>query len=181
MSLLRLVNPTEDDAEAAVAGTDDAGSSPSAPVRLTIPAGTACTVDAAELESGRGLACGEPQAGLGDGEGKWRLRIESEAPLVAQGLLRSPTGHLSNLSGGALPADAGGVRRVHLFPSASDPDGRQGFVRFINRSDRDGTVTVRAADGTDADYEALTLALKAGRGGRSSTPTTWSSATRTRG
>ena len=163
VSLLRLVNPTEDDAEAAVAGTDDAGSSPSAPVRLTIPAGTACTVDAAELESGRGLACGASQAGLGDGTGKWRLRIESDAPLTALGLLRSPTGHLSNLSGGALAADADGVRRVLTFPSASDPDGRQGFVRFINRSDRDGTVTVRASDGTDADYEALTLALKAGQ------------------
>ena len=163
VGLLRLANPTTEDAEAAVAGTDDAGSSPSAPVRLTIPAGTACTVDAAELESGSGLACGAPQAGLGDGEGKWRLRIESGAPLVAMGLLRSPTGHLSNLSAGALPAGAGGVRRVHMFPSASDPDGRQGFVRFINRSDRDGTVTVRASDGTDADYEALTLALPAGQ------------------
>ena len=162
VSLLRLVNPTDADAEAAVAGTDDAGRPPAAPVRLTVPAGTACTVDAAELESGSGLACGDPQAGLGDGEGKWRLRIESGAPLVAMGLLRSPTGHLSNLSGGALPAGADGVRRVHMFPSASDPDGRQGFVRFINRSDRDGTVTVRASDGTDADYEALTLALKAG-------------------
>ena len=162
VSLLRLANPTTEDAEAAVAGTDDAGSSPSAPVRLTIPAGTACTVDAAELESGRGLACGAPQAGLGDGEGKWRLRIESDAPLTAMGLLRSPTGHLSNLSGGALPAGADGVRRVHMFPSASDPDGRQGFVRVVSRSGVDGTVTVRASDGTDADYEVLTLALKAG-------------------
>ena len=163
VSLLRLVNPTEDDAEAAVAGTDDAGSSPSAPVRLTVPAGTACTVDAAELESGSGLACGDPQAGLGDGTGKWRLRIESDAPLVALGLLRSPTGHLSNLSGGALPAGAGGVRHVLTFPSAADPDGRQGFVRIVSRSGRDGTVTVRAADGTAADYEVLTLALKAGQ------------------
>ena len=163
VSLLRLVNPTDADAEAAVAGADDAGRPPAAPVRLTVPAGTACTVDAAELESGDGLACGDPQAGLGDGTGKWRLRIESEAPLVAMGLLRSPTGHLSNLSAGALPAGADGVRRVHMFPSASDPDGRQGFVRFISRSDRDGTVTVRASDGTDADYEALTLALPAGQ------------------
>ena len=61
VGLLRLVNPTDADAEAAVAGADDAGSSSAAPVRLTVPAGTACTVDAAELESGSGLACGTPR------------------------------------------------------------------------------------------------------------------------
>ena len=161
VSVLRLVNPTAEDAAATVTGVDDAGRSPGAPVRLTVPAGAACMADAAELESGRGLACGEPQAGLGDGTGKWRLRIESDAPLTALGLLRSPTGHLSNLSGGALPADADGVRRVHLFPAASDPNGLQGFVRVANRSNRDGTVSIRASDGTDADYEVLTLALGA--------------------
>ena len=52
---------------------------------------------------------------------------------------------------------------MRLFPSAADPDGRQGFVRVVSRSDGDGKVTVRASDGTDADYEALTLALKAGQ------------------
>ena len=53
VSLLRLVNPTDGDAEAVtVTGVDDAGRSPGAPVRLSLPAGTACTVDAGQLESG---------------------------------------------------------------------------------------------------------------------------------
>ena len=160
VSLLRLVNPGAEDAEATVSGTDDAGLSPGEPVRLTVPAGTACTVDAAQLESGSGLACGSEQAGLGDGQGKWRLAVEADAPLVAMSLLESPTGHLANLSEGE-PADADGTWRARLFPAASDPHGRQGFVRVINRSDRSGTVAIQALDDGDAAYEPLTLSLAA--------------------
>ncbi len=159
-SRLRLVNPTDAEARATVTGTDDSGASPGSPVALTLPAGSACEVGAAALESGRGLACGAPQAGLGDGAGKWRLSIASEAPLVAMGLLSSPGGHLTNLSA-ALPEGAGGVRRVPLFPSASDPYGRQGFVRVANRSGRAGTVAVRAFDDGGRVRERLSLRLGA--------------------
>ena len=161
MSRLRLVNPSGEDAKATVTGVDDAGRSPGSPVVLALPAGTACEVDAPALESGRGLACGEPQAGLGDGEGKWRLAVESDAPLVAMGLLSSPAGQLSNLSGAGAP-DADGTWHVPLFPPASDPEGRQGFVRVISRSGRDGTVTIAAFDDSDFDYEPPTLRLGAG-------------------
>ncbi|MYH15661.1 MAG: hypothetical protein F4149_10865 [Gammaproteobacteria bacterium] len=160
VSRLRLVNPSEEDAGATVTGVDDEGRSPGSPVVLTLPAGSACEVDAPALESGRGLACGEPQAGLGNGEGKWRLLIESEGPLVAMGLLSSPAGQLSNLSGTAAP-DAEGVWHVPLFPPTSDPDGRQGFVRVASRSNRNGAVTVRAFDDSDVPYRPLTLSLAA--------------------
>ena len=160
VSRLRLVNPTEFEAQATVTGVDDSGHSPGSPVVLMVPAKAACEVDAAELESGRGLACGEPQAGLGDGAGKWRLSIASEAPLVAMGLLSSPGGHLTNLSGMAVPDDSG-VWHVPLFPSASDPVGRQGFVRVANRSSRAGTVTIRAFDDSDVRYAPLRLRLEA--------------------
>ncbi len=162
VSHLRLVNPHDEEVEATVAGVDDAGRSPGSAVELTVPAGTACTVDASELESGSGLDCGSPQAGLGDGAGKWRLAVESDPPLVAMSLLSSPTGHLTNLSGVA-SADADGVWHAHLFPAASDPLGRQGFMRVRNLSDEAGTVTIAARDDTDRGYETLTLALRAGQ------------------
>ena len=161
VSLLRLVNPGAEDAEATVTGTDDAGLSPGAPVRLTLPAGTACTVDAAQLESGSGLACGPRQQGLGDGAGKWRLAVASERRLVAMSLLSSPAGHLTNLSGKAA-ADWEGMWRVNLFPAASDPLGRQGFVRVANRSNVRGVVTILAYDDSDTRYETLRLSLGAG-------------------
>ncbi|MCZ0944851.1 MAG: Ig-like domain-containing protein, partial [Gammaproteobacteria bacterium] len=161
VSVLRLVNPSDLEASATVTGTDDLGGRPGSPVVLTVPPNAACEVDAMELESGQGLACGDPQSGLGDGAGKWRLSIESDAPLVAMGLLRSPSGHLSNLSGAAM-ADADGTWHVPLFPSASDPDGRQGFVRVASGSNRAGSVRIRAFDDSDVNYSGLSLRLGAG-------------------
>ena len=163
VSLLRLVNPGAEDAEATVTGVDDAGASPGEPVRLTLPAGTACTVDAAQLESGTGLACGLPQDGLGDGTGKWRLTVDSDARLAAMSLLSSPAGHLTNLSGKAEGyEDVGTFWHVDLFPAAADPLGRQGFVRVVNRSSVDGSATVSAYDDGDTRYETLRLTLPAG-------------------
>ena len=45
------------------------------------------------LESGEGLS-----GGLGDGAGKWRLKVSADAPIEVMSLLASPTGHLTNLS-----------------------------------------------------------------------------------
>ena len=95
VSRLRLVNPGTEDAEVNITGTDDAGSRGSV-VSLIVPGGATRTVTAAELELG-----GEGRNGLlGDGAGKWRLRVESDQPIVVMSLLSSPTGHLSNLSTG---------------------------------------------------------------------------------
>ena len=87
--------------------------------------------------------------------------MESDARLVAMSLLSSPAGHLTNLSGKAA-ADAGGTWHVDLFPAASDPLGRQGFVRAANRSALAGAATILVRDDSDARYDALSLALGAG-------------------
>ena len=93
-SSLRLVNPGTEEAEVTVIGVDDSGASPGTAVVLTVPRRRSRTVAAAALESG-----GEDFEGaLGDGEGKWRLRVSSESPVVVMNLLSSPAGHLSNLS-----------------------------------------------------------------------------------
>ena len=160
-SLLRLVNPGSAEARASVSGVDDAGRSPGGPVLLTVPAGAACTVDAAQLETGTGLACGPRQRGLGDGSGRWRLTVTSDAPLVAMNLLASADGRLANLS--RIPAaDANGVWHVPLFPAASSASGRQGLVRVMSRTQRPGTVSILATDDGGAAYPAVTLPLPAG-------------------
>ena len=105
-SLLRLVNPhPEAEAKVTITGIDDAGESPGDPVRLTLPGSSARMLSAEDLESGvaEGL-----EGALGDGEGKWRLIVES-APLIAvMSLLDSAaSGHLTNLSTGTL------ARRVY--------------------------------------------------------------------
>ena len=95
-SLLRLVNDGGGAAAVVVTGVDDAGVA-GGEVRLTIPAGTARTLTAAQLEAGgEGLG-----GGLGDGTGKWRLTVASDNPVTVMSLLESATGHLANLSAGA--------------------------------------------------------------------------------
>ena len=158
VSRLRLVNPGDDDAEVTVTGTDDAGEAGDAPVELTVAAGKSRTLSATDLETGSGV-----EGALGDGAGKWRLAVESDAPIAAVGLLSSPGGHLSNLSMGPIMREADGRWVVPHLPSASDPQGRQGFVRILNRSGRDGETRIAATDDSGRAAPPLTLSIGAGR------------------
>ncbi len=157
VSRLRLVNPGSEAAEVTITGVDDAGASPGTSVEFEIPAGESLTLTASDLEAGVGVA-----GALGDGVGKWRLRVTATGPLVAMSLLSSPTGHLTNLSTvPRTPDDEHGVHVAPLFPSASDPRGRQGFVRVVNRAEASGTVSIEAFDDSDLSYPPVTLALDA--------------------
>ena len=104
---------------------------------------------------------------LGTGEGKWRLRVTAEQPIEVMSLLWSPTGHLTNLS--TVPDNTGpgedGVDTAHavaLFPPASDPLGRQGFVRVVNRGDQAGAVQIDAWDDEGTHRAPVTLAIGVG-------------------
>ena len=165
-SLLRIVNPGGESVSVVVRGTDDAGAFPGGEVSLEIPAGESRTYTAAELESGSVAGL---EGALGDGEGKWRLEVEDADPyrqhrLVVMSLLSSPTGHLTNLSTapGIDETEQDGKHVVPLFPSASDPLGRQGFVRVANQPDWAGRVRIQAYDESGRVYEPLTLALDPG-------------------
>ena len=158
VSRLRLINPGDAAAEVTVTGVDDAGASPGTSVELEIPAGESLTLTASDLETGPVVA-----GALGDGAGKWRLRVMSTEPIVAMSLLSSPTGHLTNLSTvPATPGDEDGTHVVPLFPSASDPLGRQGFVRVVNRSTEAGMVHIAATDDSALAYGDVTLSIGAG-------------------
>ena len=97
-SLLRLANNGDEPAMATITGVDDAGAA-SEPVTVTVPAGEALTLTAAQLEDGgEGL-----EGALGDGDGMWRLTVAFDNPLTVMSLMESPAGHLSNLSATARP------------------------------------------------------------------------------
>ena len=98
VSLLRVVNDGDAAATVRVTGVDDAGM-PSGEVRLTVPAGETRTLEAADLEAGNAAF----EGALGDGVGKWRLAVASDVPVGVMSLLRSPSGHLTNLSTGTRP------------------------------------------------------------------------------
>ena len=96
VSKLRLINDGSRGASATIAGIDDGGAD-SATVELAVPAGSALTFASAELEAGGGRLAGR----LGDGHGKWRLRVSSDQPISVMSLLETPSGHLTNLSTGS--------------------------------------------------------------------------------
>ena len=154
-SLLRLVNPGDEDAAVTIRGVDDCGDSPGGPVEVSVPAGASRTHSAADLEAGTGVS-----GALGPGTGKWALTVSSDQPIRVMNLLETPGGHLTNLS--TIPAADDGIHAVPLFPPASDPLGRQGFVRVINRSDEESEVHIAPFDDTARDYGALTLTVDAG-------------------
>ena len=94
-SSLRLVNWGEAAAAVTITATDDTGRSGASIVRVTIPAREARNYTAWELETGNAA---DLSSGLGDGEGKWRLRVAASDEVDAMSLLRLPTGHITNLS-----------------------------------------------------------------------------------
>ena len=156
MSRLRVSNPGDEAAEVSIVGVDDRGESPGSEVTATIPAGGSRTFTAAALEAGgEGL-----EGALGDGEGKWRLTVESSQPLVAMSLLSDPTGHMTNVST-ASGNEEDGVHFVQYLPAASDTQGRQGFVRVINHSAEAGEVRIDAIDDEGESYGPVVLSIDA--------------------
>ena len=161
-SVLRLVNPGAEASGVRIVGTDDAGARPGDAVNLSIEPGGARELSAADLESG----AGDLRGALGDGQGKWRLSVASDQPLLVASLVESPTGHLTNLSTVPDNKEQGvsGATEHHvpLFLSAADEWGRRSFVRIINKGEAAATVRIRPFDDTVRDYGAVTLTVAAG-------------------
>lgn len=96
-SFLRLVNRSAQFADIAIFGIDDQGNdAPGGVVTLTLAANAATEVTSADLENGN-VGAGLTGA-LGNGTGKWRLTIASDADVVAMSLLETPGGFLTNQS-----------------------------------------------------------------------------------
>ena len=157
-SSLRVFNPGAASARMSVWGVDDAGRGRFAP-GFEAPASAPLALTAGQLERSRGAV----GAGLGNGAGKWRLRVHATWPLSASSWLESPSGHLSNLSSPPLRAAADEMLRLPLFPSATNPAGREGFARVANMTAAEGMVEISAVDdaGVRAGPIQLQLAARA--------------------
>ena len=151
---LRVFNRRRASADIAIRGIDDQGRDSGA-VHATVPAGEVRSFTATELGAGMGGVRGA----LGTADGGWRLAVTSQQPIVAIGLLRSPTGHLASLPP-ALRKAPDEAYLIPLFPRAGDGRGH-GVLRVINRLARPGDLRVSAIDDLGRRYGPLPVALRA--------------------
>jgi hypothetical protein len=140
-SLLRLSNPNDAPAEVEILGFDDAGV-PGGMATLSVPAQASMQIRAVELEQGsvaKGIV-----GGLGDGAGKWQLKVNSSVPLTVLSLVRVPGDDLANMSAVVplLSTGAHTVLYVQGDPDASD----ESVLRLVNRTAETNAVTVNARD-----------------------------------
>ncbi|MDE0005136.1 MAG: SUMF1/EgtB/PvdO family nonheme iron enzyme [Rhodospirillaceae bacterium] len=155
VSHLRLINPGAEESEITITGVDDTGRRRGT-ASLSLAAGQSRTFSSQELQAGRGELDGE----LGTGLGKWHLTVVPSAPIIVMNLLKSPSGHLANLSATPVVAHEG-EHFVPLFPPKSSL-GREGFLRVINLSDASGEVLIYAVDDDDDRQGLVSLTLEAG-------------------
>ena len=153
-SWLRLVNLSDNEATVTISGVDDAAEAASGgEVSLSLAAHEAKAVFSEDLEPGGSGLTGM----LGDGAGKWQLKVAADQPITVMSLMSTPTGHLSNLS--APKADYAGPAN---FWKLSFTDGVEddGFLVVMPDSRLYGWLPesdeTRIADGTyDADSGRL--------------------------
>jgi type VI secretion system secreted protein VgrG len=142
-TFLRIVNPNAVANLVAIVGHDDSGAPGlDAQMSLAIPAQSTVQLNAGDLE------LGNPAKGLtgrlGDGIGKWQLKLNSPESIVVMSLIRTPDGFLTSVSETAPRAATG-----DHFLAIANPVGnqiQQSFIRIVNPTAATGEVFVSAID-----------------------------------
>ena len=118
LSRLRLVNPSSGDAQVLIRAWDDAGiAAPGGAVNLTVAPGASTSLSAESLQGGaRGLS-----GRFGEGEGGWRLDVQSDRDIQVMSLVEDAAGRLTNLS--TTPARPGFLDPCLGGPDDADGDG----------------------------------------------------------
>lgn len=163
-SFLRLINHSDQAGEVSLTAIDDTGRE-FGPVSLALAGRQAIHFNSHDLEMGeptKGL-----ETGIGQGQGDWRLRLDSPLPIEALAYVRAPDGFLSSTYD--LAPKIGGLHRVSTFNPASN--WRQAsLLRLINPGDRDAMVAIHGLDDAGTMRGPVRLALPAGHARSISAP-----------
>ena len=154
---LRIVNRSFQAGVVRIHAVDDTGER-FGPVTLALDAEEAVHLTSRDLERGS-AAKGLPE-GVGDGEGSWRLDLDSALDVAALGYIRTSDGFLTSMHD-VVPA-ADGTHRVLFFNPGSNTS-KASHLRIVNPGTTEAEVTVMGRD--DAGEEAsgtVRLTLPAG-------------------
>ena len=154
---LRIVNRSGQAGTVAVTAIDDTGER-FGPVTLALDAYEAVHLTSRDLERGS-AGIGLP-VGVGDGEGSWRLELDSALDVVALGYIRTSDGFHTSMHD-VVPVSAG-AHRVPFFNPGSNTS-KVSHLRIINPGTTEAEVTVTGRDDRgDEASGTVQLTLPAG-------------------
>jgi len=147
-TFVRFVNPFNETVQVELYGTDDGGiASKSMPIIFSLAAGESKQMNAQDLENGnatKGL-----ESSICDGAGKWQITARSSKKIEIMGLIRTPDGFLTGLTD-VVPVTPGTnfelPKNIVYFANPASNSKQQTFLRIVNNSSEDGTVTIAAID-----------------------------------
>ena len=152
-SVLRVLNRSGEAGTVNIRAVDDSANV-RGPVTLTVGAGHAAHFDSEDLEAGnpaKGLS-----AGVGPGEGDWRLRLTTVLDIEALAYVRTQDGFLTAMHDTVPAVDF--RHAVPLFNPASNRQ-QESRLRLINRGEQDAEVAISAVDDLGAAAPGGTVAL----------------------
>ena len=140
-----------------VEAIDDAGNAaPGGPVTIAFNANESKQITNADLENGnnaKGLV-----GALGDGTGRWRLKVSSPLSITVQSLIRTFKAFITNMS--AVAPSSGNTDFIYFFRPVDNPD-QSSLLRLTNNGTTAGSLTIFGLDdaGVGAPGGTLTLTI----------------------
>ena len=155
---VRVINHDHEAGEVEIHAFDDSGAE-FGPVTLSMDAHETVHFNSMDLEmgnAGKGLS-----AGVGSGEGAWRLALESDLELEVLAYIRTTSDGFLTSMHDTVPA-AGDHHRVVFFNPASNPD-LPSWLRLVNAGHHTATVEITGTDDrAESPGSQVTLSLAAG-------------------
>ena len=157
-AFVRIINRSNAAGSVRIQGIDDAGQ-PTDTVTLSLAAAAAVHLNSGDLQSGnesKGLA-----GGIGQGEGAWRLELQSDLDVEALAYVRTEDGFVTGVND--LAVDVDGIVDVPFFNPAINGN-QESRLRLINPGGTDARVAVTGLDdiGIAPPYGLVRLTLPAG-------------------
>ncbi len=157
-SFVRIVNWSDTPGSVRILGVDDSGRRTEA-ITLSLDASAAAHFNSADLESGndsKGLS-----AGIGQGDGVWRLELQSDLDLEALAYVRTADGFVTGMQD--LAADVEGIVDVPFFNPGSNTN-QQSRLRLVNPGATDARAALSGLDdiGRNSPFGTVRVTVPAG-------------------
>ena len=159
---VRVVNRSDVSDTVEITAIDDTGAR-FGPVSLALGAGAVGAFTSRDLENGavhRGLS-----EGVGDGNGHWRLELDTDLDIAVRTYARDSDGYVSRIDRTVAGTDSGTRYRYEVaFFNPGSNVVKRSILRLVNPGDGDAEVTIAARDdlGDAAPEGDVTFILPAG-------------------